>query len=203
MRAAMPGPIGHALAGAVIAWTADFIPGSRTDRTVPPSPSWYDRAGGTLTLACVLLAAAPDLDLLFRSAHRTGTHSLVAVGVVGLCAAAIAATARMPIVRVSLMCAAAYASHIFMDWLGVDRNPPRGIQALWPFSRTWYISDLDVFRQTAREHILSANSMRVNALAIAQEIAIVLPIAIVVWLVRVKTLSRFPAEVSRRDHAAQ
>jgi membrane-bound metal-dependent hydrolase YbcI (DUF457 family) len=46
-----------------------------------------------LTLLCAGLAAAPDLDLAFV-AHRTVTHSLFAVCVVGLVAAVVAASTR-------------------------------------------------------------------------------------------------------------
>jgi len=101
------------------------------------------------------------------------------------------------------MCAAAYATHLLLDWLGVDNYPPRGIQALWPFSDAWFISDLDVFRQTARRQLATAAVIRLNVLAIAQETAILLPIVAALWLVRVKALAGFATEVARSDHAAK
>jgi hypothetical protein len=42
-----------------------------------------------------------------------------------------------------------------------------------------------------------------NLLAIAQEMAILVPIAAALWLIRVKTLARLAAEQTRRHHAAQ
>ena len=195
----MPSPIGHALAGIVVAWTADLDPGARNRRPVSGTESWYLRAGGGLTLTCAALAAAPDLDLAL-TVHRTVTHSVAAVLAVGLCAAAISARLGRPIARTALTCAAAYGSHLLLDWLGVDRYPPIGIQALWPINHEWYISGLDIFRQTARHRIFTRPVMLVNAKAVAQEIAILAPIAVALWLVRVKALARFAPEMARSHH---
>jgi|GEM_PF-624790 len=200
----MPSPIGHALAGAAVAWTSDLVAGSRNpgiaDRV---QQGWYRRAGGTFTLVCIALAAGPDLDLLLPGTHRTFTHSLTAAALTGIVAASVAARKRLPVVRVAVTCAIAYASHVLMDWLGVDNYPPRGIQALWPFSDAWFISDLDLFRQTARRQLLQPENIRTNALAVAQEIAIMLPIAAALWLVRIKALARLSPKVTRSNHAAQ
>ena len=198
----MPSPIGHALAGIAAAWTADLIPGDRAWRTAPVAASWYQRAGDGLTLLCAGLGAAPDLDLAFV-AHRTVTHSIGAVFFVALFAAALAANARRPVARVALMCAAAYGSHLFLDWLGTDYYPPRGIQLMWPINREWYISGIDVFRQTARLRIFTRGPMMTNLRAILQEIAILGPTVVAIWLVRVKALAGLAPQVARRDHPAQ
>jgi inner membrane protein len=198
----MPSPFGHALAGVTAAWTADLLPGDRAWRTAPASARWYKRAGNGLTLACAALGAAADLDFLF-GVHRTVTHSIAAVAVVALIAAALAARANRPVARVVAMCAAAYATHLLLDWLGSDAYPPFGIQALWPFSHQWYISDTDLFRQTARQEFFSAASIIKNLQAIVQEMAILGPTAVGVWLVRVKALSGLSSEMTRGDHSAQ
>jgi membrane-bound metal-dependent hydrolase YbcI (DUF457 family) len=198
----MPSPICHALAGVAAAWTVDLIPGDRAWRRSPDTASWYQRAGGRLTLACALLGAAPDLDLAFMD-HRTVTHSIGAVCTVAVGAALFAGNARRPIARVTLMCASAYASHLLLDWLGVDRYPPLGLQLMWPINKTWYISGVDLFRQTAHRRIFTRGPMMVNARAIAQEIAILGPVLVALWLVRVKALARLASEVTRRDHPAQ
>jgi inner membrane protein len=199
----MPSPIGHALAGIVVAWTADLVPGDRAWRDAPCSPSWLGRAGGGVTLLCAGLAAAPDLDLALPYAHRTFTHSIGAVVFVAVVAAALTARAGRPVARLTLMCAVAYASHLLLDWLGVDRYPPLGIMALWPISHAWYISGLDVFRQTARLRVFTRAAMLVNAKAIAQELAILAPVAFALWLVRVKALAGLAPQVARRDHPPQ
>jgi membrane-bound metal-dependent hydrolase YbcI (DUF457 family) len=198
----MPSSVGHALAGVAAAWTADLVPGARAWRTAPPKASWYRRAGNGLTAACAALAAAPDLDLLLHT-HRAYTHSIGAVMLTGLVAAAAAARCQRPITRVALMCAAAYATHLLLDWMSADTLPPYGLQLCWPFSSGWFISGWDLFRQTERRDFLSAASIRKNVLAVLQEVAILAPPLVVLWLVRVKALARLPSEVSGGDHAAK
>src|SRR6185436_8710601 len=73
--ARMPSPIGHALAGLAAAWAADLVPGDRVWRTAGERASFFRRAGDGLTLTCVGLGTAADLDHLFV-AHRTVTHSI-------------------------------------------------------------------------------------------------------------------------------
>ena len=204
----MPSPIGHALAGVAVAWAADLVPGDRAWRTAggqtvsdPVWHRWYRRAGGGLTLICAGLGAAPDLDILLVP-HRTVTHSLLAMLVVGVLTAALAANAGRPVARIALMCAAAYGSHLFLDWLGADNYPPRGIPLLWP-SQEWYISGIDLFRQTARLRIFTRGPMLTNVRAILQEIAILAPTVLALWLVRVKALARLAPQMPRRDHPAQ
>src|SRR5689334_571990 len=77
----MPSPIGHALSGVAIAWTASLAEaaGNPAGRTV--SERWLP--------VCVALAAAPDLDLLVHGAHRTATHSVTAMLLVTIVAAAV------------------------------------------------------------------------------------------------------------------
>src|SRR5262249_44617457 len=154
----MPSPIGHALAGVAVAWTADLL-----DR----QPS-----SGRLVAAAAGLAMLPDADLLIPSTHRMGTHSLFAAAVVFIVVSGV--TGKVTLSRASrvggqartaVICAAAYASHLLLDWLGADSFPPRGLQLFWPFSDGWFISDLDVFRQTARRQFLTAPIIRQNAIA--------------------------------------
>jgi membrane-bound metal-dependent hydrolase YbcI (DUF457 family) len=185
----MPSPIGHALAGIAVAWGADLVPGDRAWRTAAAAAPWYLRAGNGLTLLCAGLGAAPDLDLAFTE-HRTVTHSLGAVVLVGLVAAVLAANARRPITRVALMCAAAYGSHLLLDWLGADYYPPRGLQLMWPINREWYISGIDLFPQTARLRLFTHGPMRTNLHAIFQEIAILGPTVVAIWPLRVRALAR-------------
>jgi membrane-bound metal-dependent hydrolase YbcI (DUF457 family) len=198
----MPSSVGHALAGVAAAWTVDLVPGDRAWRTGPPQASWYRRAGNGLTALCAALAAAPDLDLLLHT-HRSYTHSIGAVALTGLVAAVVATRYHQPVARVVSMCAAAYATHLALDWVSADTLPPYGLQMWWPFSNGWFISGWDLFRQTERHNFFSAASFRTNALALMQEVAILAPPLLLLWLVRVKALARLPSEVSRRDHAAK
>jgi membrane-bound metal-dependent hydrolase YbcI (DUF457 family) len=199
----MASPIGHALAGLAVAWGADLVPGNRAWRFAPPSASWYERAGNGLTLACAVLAAAPDLDLPFGRVHRTVTHSLVSVIAVAAVAGLTAARARLPLRRLVIMCAGAWATHLLVDWLSADQSTPRGIQLLWPFDDRWFISGWDLFIGSERRDLFSAPTMRRNLEAIAQEVAILLPIVVVLWSVRVKALAGFSSQLTGSDHPAK
>jgi len=201
----MPSPLGHALGGIAASWAADLLPGPRAWRTAGRDASFFKRAGGALTLICAGLAASPDADL-FLSSHRTVTHSVTALALVTIIAAGVTGwvTRRRGLAtRVALTCGAAYASHLFLDWLAIDANPPFGLQILWPFSRTWFISGVDLFVQTERRRLFSVATIRTNLVAMAWETAILLPVLVGLWLVRVKALARFSAELTRGDHPAQ
>jgi inner membrane protein len=193
----VPSPIGHVLGGAAVAWGSDAIDGRRS------SPRFV--------AACVLLAAAPDLDLLFRGYHRSFTHSLTAVLIVLIIAAAV--TGRVTRLRqgygghdrwrFAIVCACAYASHLLLDWLGADTLPPLGLQLFWPYVRDYFVSGLNVFAETERRQPFSEPTLVKNFWAVAREIAIMAPIAAGLWLIRVKAVARLPAEMASRDHAPQ
>ena len=163
----MPSPVGHAIAGAAIA------------RAITPKDTG-------LVVACAALAVAPDLDLVLPQNHRMATHSIGAVALVMILAILVTGRVKWDGAwhRVVFALVAAFASHLLLDWLAVDNTPPRGIQLLWPFSDDWYISNWDLFRGTARRNVLTAQSMWINATAIAQEIVTLGPIAWVVWRLR-------------------
>ena len=205
----MSSPIGHALAGIALAWGADLVPGIRSWRTAPSSASWYERAGAGLTLTCAVLAAAPDLDLFFGRFHRTMTHSLISLAVVAGAAGLVAGRARLPrlargaMPRIVIMCAGAWATHLLLDWLTADRSTPRGIQLLWPFDGRWFISGWDIFPGSERRQLFSAATMRRNVAAIAQDVAILAPIVVALWLVRVKALAGLTSQLARGHHPSQ
>ena len=90
-----------------------------------------------------------------------------------------------------------------VSWTLSAPEPPRGLQLLWPLNHEWYISGLDVFRQTARLRIFTRGPMMTNLRAVVQELAILGPAVTALWLVRVKTLTGLAAEVPGRHHPAQ
>jgi inner membrane protein len=196
----MPSPVGHVIAGATIAWLS-MPPGGNTEAPLESNDLT------SMTWAAAFLAAAPDLDLLFPWTHRTASHSIAAVVVVclvisfliGVTGKVTAWSAR----RIVLTCTLAYASHLVLDWMAVDDTPPRGIQVLWPFSQTWYISGWDLFRGTARLDVFTPAAMRQNLLAVVQETLTLGPIAWLVWSIRVKPATGLSTKVSRRHHAAE
>ena len=56
---------------------------------------------------------------------------------------------RSPLALVAA-CAATYGSHLLLDWIGRDTNPPLGIMALWPFSREYYMSPVSLLEPVSR-----------------------------------------------------
>jgi membrane-bound metal-dependent hydrolase YbcI (DUF457 family) len=188
----MPSPIGHAVAGCAVVWGADLLD--------------HRPSSARLTLTAAALAAAPDLDLVFSHFHRSATHSLTAVALVFIIAAAVTGQVsqlREVRWRVACICAAAYATHLLLDWLAADQFPPFGIQALWPFSRRFFISGVDIFDQTERLHLLRPATLDQNARAIAKELILLAPIAAALFWIRVKTLPRLPSELARSHHPTQ
>jgi len=198
----MPSPLGHVLGGVLTAWLADLGPSRRPAHGATTGASWFERAGDGLTATCAVLAACPDIDLLFDR-HRMGTHSVGAVLLVAGATAMVSIWRDRPVRRLTLTCAAAYASHLFLDWMAVDNTIPRGVQLLWPFDHRYYISGWDLFRPTERRAIFSSMAMKMNGLALLQEIVILMPPLLAVWLIRVKTLARFPAKIPCGDHPPQ
>jgi membrane-bound metal-dependent hydrolase YbcI (DUF457 family) len=176
----MPSPVGHALAGLAIAWAApQGTPARRRSRLARALAE-------PLAIACAVLAALPDADLLLAGTHRTASHSITAVVLVTIITAAVTGwvTGRLSL-RTALVCGAAYGSHLLLDWLGTDdRNPPFGIQLFWPFGDGYYVSGVNVFPGTQRRDILSAPSIGQNVKALLTELAIMGPVAAAAWLAR-------------------
>ncbi|HEY1912156.1 MAG TPA: metal-dependent hydrolase [Vicinamibacterales bacterium] len=194
----MPSPVGHALAGVATIWTLT------------------PRASRRLLAVAATLAALPDADLVHHGWHRVFTHSIGAVIVVTIIAAAVTGwvnrkqggASRSPNgltspISVALICGAAYASHLLLDWLAADYYAPYGIRALWPFDDGWYISGFDIFRQTARRQMLTWPVFVQNVQAITLEIAILGPILYLLWLVRVKPATRLASELTGAHHPAE
>jgi membrane-bound metal-dependent hydrolase YbcI (DUF457 family) len=188
----MPSPLGHLLCGVAIGWCGDRF--SRPAHG--PSPAVVS-PWSRFALTCALLAALPDLDLLYPAiaslwkgpgaaagayVHRQVTHSVGATILVMIIAATVTGwVTRRAAIRTALVCGLAYGSHIVMDWMGFDRSPPRGIRALWPFSDAWFISDWDLFAATERRDLFSGPSLLTNLRAAAQEIAVMGPFAAAAW----------------------
>jgi membrane-bound metal-dependent hydrolase YbcI (DUF457 family) len=164
----MPSPVGHVLAGLSVAYAADRR-GDATPRVV---------------LACALIAAAPDLDLLVPGAHRTITHSLFAVGLGLLAAWAITrVSAGRANWRVAIACALAIASHLVTDYFSADPGTPSGLQLLWP-SPQWFKADRPLFLGTERFAPFSPFAMAMNARALARELLVLGPVLMLAWLLR-------------------
>lgn len=176
----MPSPVGHALGGLIAGW---LIAGRRTPgpRPDPPEVSWRRAA------LFAGLALAPDLDLLFGT-HSTYTHSIGAVLIVGL-AALLTTRGRRP--ALALACAAAWGSHLLLDWLGADSTPPLGIMALWPFTNDFYLSPVPVFNAISRRYWLP-DFYRHNTIAVLRELVFLVPLAWLSWRIAGRPLRHHP-----------
>ena len=192
----MPSPIGHAIAGITAGWLVAGAPSLRSKvagtfpRKVPTTPGkapttfWRE---GALFAA---LAALPDVDLLFGM-HSGPTHSLAAAAIVGLAACLLARpSAGLGRGRFAIACAAAYASHVLLDWLARDTTAPIGIMALWPFSHVHYESDLHMFGAISRRYYQGWVFVRQNAIAFIRELTILVPLLTLTILLRPRAGSR-------------
>jgi len=103
-----------------------------------------------LLAAAVVLANAPDLDFVPGlvagvpgAFHRGPSHSMAAALLVALAAAAVAWWRRGDRREVTWwagFAAAAYGSHLLVDFLTVDAVPPYGAPFLWPVSMRFFHS---------------------------------------------------------------
>ncbi len=127
----MPSPVGHALGGIAAAWT------------MLPRDS---RARDPLRAAAIVaaIAVAPDVDLV-SAVHRGPTHSIGMAILAGLAVFAATRSARWGLAAVL-----AWSSHVLLDWLSVDTRPPSGLMALWPISRDYFASTLQIFPAVSR-----------------------------------------------------
>ena len=165
----MPSPLGHALGGAIAGWLAAARPRRATAEAVP-------RGSPARIALFAALGVAPDLDLLFGT-HSTYSHSVGAVALAGVITYAVR---RPRDVRFALACAAAWGSHIILDWLGADSTPPLGIMALWPFTREFYQSPVPVFMAISRRYWLP-EFYAYNVRAVLREVVILGPTAWLTW----------------------
>ena len=173
----MPSPVGHALGGLI----AHAAGADRRDLQDWPR----------IVLVAVA-ACAPDLDLLlgfatFGQRHRAESHSLGAALASGILVAWLARTRRC--VRSSwlgALVALGWASHVLLDLIGSDSQPPLGLMALWPWSNAYFKAPLVLFLDIGRT--LRASTVWQNAVAAAWEIVLLLPILLAVtWLRRRKS----------------
>jgi membrane-bound metal-dependent hydrolase YbcI (DUF457 family) len=107
-----------------------------------------ERHRPALLAASVLLANAPDLDfvpgwLLGHPGmfHRGLTHTLGAVVAVAVLGGLLWRRGELATARITaLWAAAAYGSHLLVDYLTTCARPPHGGRFLWPLSDAYWIA---------------------------------------------------------------
>ena len=174
MAGPMPSPLGHALAGLTVGWLAE---------SKPPSTSSVRDALSPLVLWCTAFAVLPDADLLVDW-HRSGTHSLTATVLIFIVAMVVTGkVTRRPAWRLAMALAAAQGTHLLLDWLAMDLNPPSGFQLFWPFDHEFYVSGLDIFPGTDRR-LMMPRALMLNARSAMWEVLIMGPLAVGAWIIR-------------------
>jgi len=176
----MPSPLAHGLAGLAIGFAAEPSAVAQTS----------GRRLSSFAVVGAVIAALPDLDLIHSGLHRGASHSVGATALLMIIAAGVTGwvTGRVQW-RWVLLIGAAHGSHILMDWLGTDRYPPAGLEALWPFSRAFYISGWDIFPATERR-IYLPGAWITNLRALVAEVGLMVPIAAVTFLAKRTRRSR-------------
>ncbi len=185
----MPSPVGHALGGVLVgllatrlAGLAPRAPNRRAGRSAPGTAASPIGRRALLWLAALGMAA--DLDLLVGR-HNAQSHSVGAALLVGAAAVAVLlwrapAGGRLSAPRIAVVAAAAYGSHVLLDWLNTDTAPPVGIMALWPFDHGYYQSPRPLFLAISRDYE-RPGFLSHNLAAIAREVALLAPLCVIVW----------------------
>lgn len=141
-------PIAHAAAGYLVLRTA--CRGSTCRASLgddQPAVAWR------LIALFMFIGNLPDFDFLIGFVagrpglvHRGVSHTIGAAVAFGVFAGGVARSRwRAPFLPAALAFAAAYGSHLLLDWLTVDSRPPEGGQFLWPFSDAYYIAPIRIF----------------------------------------------------------
>jgi len=171
----VPSPVGHFLFGLATHVAA-----------APPSDvAW--RARTVVTVACAL---APDLDFVAHlwgvRWHQRHTHSLGAAVMAAAAVALVAALRGSPRWRgLGLAAFLGWTSHVALDFLNVDTNPPIGVMALWPLSDGFFKFPWPIFMDVGRT--LDWNMVRHNTLAVGWEVVALGALLVLVWRRREQT----------------
>ena len=171
----MPSPLGHALAGVAVGC---LVTGRGQSASMSPlSPTrrlrqLATRPLGQRVLAFGLLGMLPDVDFL-TGFHSAYTHSLGAMLVVGVVTAILGFRLHP---NMGIAAAAAYGSHVLLDWLGTDDVAPYGVMALWPVDGAFFLSELHWFPGVCRGYWLGSCWLN-NAGAVLWELSVLGPIA--------------------------
>lgn len=176
----MPSPVGHAIAGL----TVHIATASTEAELLSPR-----RIG-----AIVFASLAADVDLLFKlfdgiNHHQQETHGIGFAALVALASAAALKLSRRPRpMALGKALGIAWLSHVLLDYLNRDTNPPIGLMALWPWSREFYKFPWPIFLDVGRA--LSWETLRNNVLAAAWEAVVLLPLLSLAWRLRGRRLGR-------------
>lgn len=178
----MATPVGHSLIGLAVGHVG-------AERSWWRCWPWY--------AFVVVCANAADLDFVPgllvgepNRYHHLATHSLTAAIVFGALVGLVAMRFHGRPLRIGVVGALIYASHLLGDYLTVDQRAPYGIPLFWPFADGFYIAPVTPLSAVQHglpgdgnaavlTHIFSPH----NVATIAVELALLVPLfAVVGWL---------------------
>jgi len=186
----MPSPVGHSLAGlCVVIATRNRLPVSKQ---------------GWLLVGSIVVANLPDIDFLpglvvgnLSSFHHQATHSLIAVAMFGFLVSLLAMRNNLRGIFWGIWAGSLYFSHLMLDLLVNDPAVPYGLQLLWPFSTSYFISTVTPFQSfqysasylVQTDHIFSIH----NLTTIAYEVVLIAPFVGLTWFVERHLVGRHRA----------
>jgi hypothetical protein len=136
-------------------------------------------------LVVLAAAVAPDLDLLLRfvdgrNHHQAESHSLGAALAAGALVCLVAGGRGWRAASsLGLGATLGWVTHVVLDYLGRDTNPPIGVMALWPLSTAYLKFPWPVFLDIGRS--LTWDAVRHNVVSVAWEFMLLGPLAWVAW----------------------
>lgn len=175
----MPSPIAHSLLGILLYLIFN-----------PHEPKY-----NTLKiLLYIFFANLPDIDLVFgflsndpNLYHQTILHSLGAAILAGLIASINQIVKKELYIKNFLYFTLIYYSHVVLDFLGSasDTKYPFGVTLFWPLRQEHYVFPvmifLDIWRGKSNETFFSGLFNLHNLWAVLIELAIFLPLIIIVY----------------------
>jgi inner membrane protein len=188
----MASPIGHTL----IAVLAARMPTARAT-----SWTWLFLAG--------VATIAPDLDFLaglvvgeINRYHHGISHSLGAAVMFGVLAALAGGRLHVPRVRLGVIAASLYASHLVLDFLTVDTRPPFGQPLFWPLSSR-YVALGSPFLMGIRHNaddglgafVIDVLSLH-NLNAAFREVLVVAPVVLLFWWIGTRVAGNASSSLS-------
>ena len=179
----MASPFGHSLLGLAVGRAFGGEPVAR-------SWPWW--------LFCIAAANAPDLDFIpglllgdINRFHQGISHSIPAAVFFGGLAWLVARPRSAAPMKIGMVGAGLYGSHLLMDFFSEDRRAPFGQPLLFPFFSEHFIAPWAIFGGV--KHGIPGDDFLVffddliswhNAKAIGLETFILLPILLLSWLLR-------------------
>lgn len=144
---------------------------------------------------CILIANAPDIDLLFglftdslNRYHHLGTHTLGWTLLTAFCIWLYSkfALKNHPVFAFWFIFLI-ITSHLVIDIFTADTKKPIGIMLAWPFSEQYWHSAVSIFPAPAKKNVMDIFSLR-NLGNAGWEFLISLPFVFVALLLKVRRL---------------